>query len=607
MTELTIAMKLFLESRGLGQGLQVGGRQVDNFSRNARRQFDSVRRSIDGIAGNLGKLGVGVGAVATLVQSARLDQSINRIGLSAGASRQQVTGLREELFRMSRDTGEDLDQLKEGSADLLASGLSWRSMLPTIDAIDDAMAVTGAGARTLAGGLTVAAEAFEFDLSQSGMAVRLLDQMTVAGRQGNAELEDLSGIFSRVGVNAKSANLEFAETLGFIEQLSLIEKNPERLATLAESTLRLFTNQKYKDNAAKATGVRFYDADGAARSPLSVLDDIAAGYRTLGDKQSQDRYIAKAFGETDLDTMKGLRTLLSGGALAEARAKIRDIERASGTIANDLTTALDNPISQGGRLKSVLRQASEEFTKPINKTVADLISVSLNSKESGGLGMTNGEVLGYGLGTLLAGGVVAELARSTLGNLGPLGRVLGGTATTAAGVAQGKVLQEMAGVTPVFVTNWPVGGTGGGAGAAGAAAAAAAGGGIIGAGGAGAGGMALARLMGYAKFAGWTAAAGLAGYGGYQLGDAAYDRFGDTDPFMRGADKFGRSVDRLLSFFGNDEAQSRLTAHTKAKAELEGTIRLILDERGVRLAQVPGTNQPGVDVDVYAGPMRLPR
>ncbi|MDM4768670.1 phage tail tape measure protein [Solimonas sp. SE-A11] len=604
MTELTIAMKLFLESRGLGQGLQVGGRQVDNFGRNAKRQFDSVKRSIDGVTGNLAKMGLGIGAAASLVQSARLDQSINRIGLSASASRKEVTGLRQDIFRMARDTGEDIEQLKDGSADLLASGLAWRSMLPTIDAIDDAMAVTGSGARVLAGGLTVAASAFKFDLSQPGQAVELLDQMTVAGRLGNAELEDLAGIFSSVGVNAKSANASFTETLGLIEQLSLIEKSPDRLATLANSTLRLFTTENYKKAAQKATGVSFWNADKSARNPLDVLDDMATRYRALESDQARARFIDGAFGKADLDTIKGLRTLLDGNALADVRSKAREIERASGTIARDLPTALDNAVSQGNRLKSVLRDASETFTKPINKTIADLISTSLDPKSKGGLGMSKGEVVGYGIGTLLAGGAVAELARSTLGKLGPLGRVAGGAATTAAGVAQGKVLQEMAGVTPVFVTNWPVGGSGGGS--AGAAAAAAAGGGILGAGGAGAGGMALARLMGYAKVAGWTAGAGVALYGGYQAGDALYDRFGDTDPFINGADKFGRSVDRLLSFFGNDEAQSRLTAHAKETARLEGTIKLILDERGVRLAQVPGINQPNVDIDVYSGPMRLP-
>lgn len=604
MTELTIAMKLFLESRGLGQGLQVGGRQVDNFGRNAKRQFDSVKRSIDGVTGNLAKMGVGIGAVASLVQSARMDQSINRIGLNAGASRKEVAGLRQELFRMGRDTGEDIDQLKDGSADLLASGLAWKSMLPTIDAVDDAMAVTGSRAQTLAGGLTVAASHFDFDLSKPGLAVELLDKMTVAGRKGNAELEDLSGIFARVGPNAKAANMQFAETLGYIEQLSLFEKNPERLATLAESTLRIFTNDKYRATAEKATRVPFYGGDGLRRAPFDVLEDIAAKYRSLPEGRARDKYLAGAFGETDQDTIKGLRTLLSGDSLSQVRSTVRDIEHAGGTIARDLPAALDNAVSQGGRLKSVLRDATETFTKPINKTIADLISTSLDPKSKGGLGMSKGEVVGYGIGTLLAGGLVAEIARSTLGNLGPLGRVLGGTATTAAGVAQGKVLQEMAGVTPVFVTNWPVGGSGGGS--AGAAAAAAAGGGILGAGGAGAGGMALARLMGYAKVAGWTAGAGVALYGGYQAGDALYERFGDTQPFINGADKFGRSVDRLLSFFGNDEAQSRLTAHAKETARLEGTIKLILDERGVRLAQVPGTNQPNVDIDVYSGPMRMP-
>ncbi len=42
------------------------------------------------------------------------------------------------------------------------------------------------------------------------------------------------------------------KTLGFIEGLSQIQKEPERLATLADSTLRVFTDMRYMMAAQRA-------------------------------------------------------------------------------------------------------------------------------------------------------------------------------------------------------------------------------------------------------------------------------------------------------------------------------------------------------------------
>ncbi len=199
--------------------------------------------------------------------------------------------------------------------------MAYEQALASIRAINPAMAVTGASADQLASALSVAGEIFKFDLSRPETAVRLLDQMTAAGRLGNAELEDLASIFARVGGSAKNAGLSFGESLAFIEQLSLIEKEPERLATLADSTLRLFTNQNYLKEAAAATGVKFYDAKGERRAAFDVLQDIARKYQKFKADAQRDKAFAQAFGKTDLDTQRGLRALFDSGVLVNQQQR----------------------------------------------------------------------------------------------------------------------------------------------------------------------------------------------------------------------------------------------------------------------------------------------
>ena len=349
-------------------------------------------------AAGLAGLGVSYKAAQAVMDSARLDKGLMRTSQTMGLTAQQAEEARRALFAMARETGQPVENLKAGLDRLGASGMAYEQALASIRAINPAMAVTGASADQLASALSVAGEIFKFDLSRPETAVRLLDQMTAAGRLGNAELEDLASIFARVGGSAKNAGLSFGESLAFIEQLSLIEKEPERLATLADSTLRLFTNQNYLKEAAAATGVKFYDAKGERRAAFDVLQDIARKYQKFKTDAQRDKAFAQAFGKTDLDTQRGLRALFDSGVLVNLAKLNAEIEDASGTIARDLPDAINNSVDQVGRLKAALSQAADDFARPFNDAISSGIAMLLD------MGLSR-------LGSKAAGGLVSTVAR----------------------------------------------------------------------------------------------------------------------------------------------------------------------------------------------------
>ncbi len=534
-------------------------RSMNRFSRQGRRSMArlargarALGRGMEGLTGRYTQFAVGAGAAfvsaRAVMQSAGLDKQLIMVQQTAGATDEQVKQLRASLFEMAQQTGQSVDDLLSGFNDLVQSGQSWSQALKTIKAINPTLTVTGAKAQTLASGLTVAAQAFEFDLSKPKLATKLLDQMTVAGRLGNAELEDLSGIFADIGKNAKTAGLEFAGTLGFVEQLSLIEKNPARLSTLARSTLRLFTNGRYQKMAHEATGVDFFNAQEQRRSVFAVLDDIAAKYKQLKTDKQRSQFIQDAFGKTDQDTIKGLRTLLSGDTLAQAQTMTKQIKSASGTIAKDLPGAMQNAVDQTQRLKNALREAGDDFAQPINDAIGHAIQYALDQKNLSGK-------------ELLAGGAAAGLGGLAILKFG--GRALSRIGGTAGGIAMGKALEETTGTTPVFVTNWP------------------------------AGGMPLIngpdRLKNTSRFTrlktliakerglsarlsgqlggGWKgglAKAGflaMAGGAGWQAGSWINDEFVEGTDFGHA---LGKGIAEVLSFFGNDTAQAAVKADEQA-------------------------------------------
>lgn len=475
MADMKLFLELLVKNAGFRRELENSGRAVDNFTKGSkrefeglsgsvarfgqstRREFEGLRNSYQSIQGTIAGLGLTYGFLQNQVASARLDKGLIQVKQTAGETTSRMAELRKEFFSMGRETGRDVERIKEGFDSLIQSGQSWRAAKETTGAINVANAVTGANEKTLAAGVTVGATAFNIDLEKPGRALNLLDEMVVAGRLGNAELENLSDIFARVGVNAQSAGFKFAPTLAFIEALSMVERQPERLATLADSTLRVFTNLKYMAEAQQGTGVKFFDMKtGTRRDPVVVLEEIRKKYQGLKTDAQRAMFIQTSFGHFDLDTIKGLRTLLSGGALAQIRSFTGEIEKAGGTLQEDLPEAINNAADQTGRLKAALREAGDAFAQPINDAAAKGVKYLLNKKSEGGLELSGKEIAG-----LTAGGIGTA---AVLKMFGPrvAKRLIGGLAGTAVGVAEGKVLEKVAGVTPVFVTNWPanLGGSG---------------------------------------------------------------------------------------------------------------------------------------------------
>lgn len=455
-------MKLFLElgakTHDFLRGMTQSSTAVSRFASGARKELASLRDMSTSIRGQLASIGLTVGAGKIMLDSARLDKTLTRIGQTAGEGSGKVRQLRAELFRMGRESGQVVEDLQDGFNDLVQSGLNMTQAKETLKGINVAMAVTGSSARTLASGLTVGAEFFDFDLAKPGKALEILDRMTVAGRLGNAELEDLSGIFSTIGGDAKEAGMGFDKTLAFVEGLSFVRKEPERLATLASSTLRVFTNMRYMASAQKATGIQFFASDGSRRDPLAVLSDIKQKYDTLKTDAQRAKFINAAFGKADLDTIKGIRTLLTGDALSRLGRFEAEIARAGGTLKNDFSEATRNLIDQSGMLKNDLREAADGFAKPINETLGHFIQFVRDKKENGGWGLDGKDMILGGAGLLGGTALLARYGGKAFGGLA--GKFLKGSGSLAAGVAQGKMVEAATGVAPVFVTNWPAGGIG---------------------------------------------------------------------------------------------------------------------------------------------------
>lgn len=597
MSNLDLTARIALDARRWTQGLGVAGRGLRGFADGAKREMGALRNAFGTVTGQLAAFGATASAVGSVMQSAKLDQALVQVKQTAGLTAVQMANLRKEYFRMAREHGTNVDSLLSGTNALAAGGLGYTDILSSIEAVNVAMGVTKLQAEQLVEPLLAIREHFGIALGDGG-AMMLLDKMRVGGKAGVIEIENLSSVLASSADEARKANFSIDQTIALIEGLGTATTK-DRVGNLVNSTLRIFTNDRYMRNAQKATGVSFWDKEGARRDPMAVLQDMQAAYAKLNTEQKRARFISRAFGEADLDSIKGIGVALKEGKLDQVLKIAQDVAQSGGVFKSEITEATANAADQAGRLRATLRQAADEFAQPINDAFTKATTFALKSKSEGGMGMTGGQMLAAG------GGAVALTYL-----LSRLPGWLGKGSSLAGGVATGNVLQEM-GVTPVYVT--------------GAAPGVFAGGGVGGAVGA-------APTSKLGKTVQAVAGVGVAMYGGWEAGKFISDQL-LTDRGAFGSkvggeigDTIGMVMARVMSPFSEEarnalrmqgQSQSemgklvnamtpmtsvlnRLLGHPDDK-ELRGQIDINIDSQGRASVNHIKGNRQGVEIRAHTG------
>lgn len=432
---------------------QNGGRNLrilKSIATGVRTEVERIKRLGGSAQGQLAGLGLGFGAATGLVGSAALDRQLIRTQQTAGMTVAQREEWREEGFRIAKKYGLGREGVDSGFNTLIASGVEYGAAKKTADAIGQGTAVTGADAAILGKAVVAGASAFNIDLNKDGAALELLQKMTVAGRLGNAELENLADLFPKIGQSAQRAGMSISQALAFTETLSTVEMQPERLGTLADSTLRVFGIKAYQEQVTKATGVQFFDKGGSYRDPAAVLGDLKGKYDKLKTDKERARFLGVTFKGMDQDTVRGMQIMLSGNRLDTFKEQSAEIAKAEPVFNRDLADNVDSATGTGSRMRATLSQAIDRMAQPLNKSFTEFGSYILDD-----LNLTGEQMLGAGIATGLGGYYAGRGAKAGAGAL--LNKFLGGPETLK-NVAVGKVLEEAAGVTSVFVTNWPAGG-----------------------------------------------------------------------------------------------------------------------------------------------------
>jgi len=472
MTDMKVFIQFMANAAGLKSEIKSSQTAFTQFASKAKSDFEGLRYTLRRVEGQLAGIGVTIGITKQIMDSARLDKRFLEIGHDVGASREQMQAFRQEAFGMAKQTGQSVDVLVDGFKMLTESGANLAESRDAIRAINEDMAITGVRAEVAADAIINVRGAFNLDLGKKGQSLAILEKMVVAAREGRANQENLATIMNQVGVQAAKAGLSLDQTLGLIETLSTIEKNPRRLGTLVAGTLMSFTDIPSIKQAQHALHFKFFNKDESLKDFSTIMGEMRRQYGKLTTDKAQMIFVRRVFGAAGQAEMKAIQEFLRPEALSKMESVTKKSADAAHIFAKELPDAVNTAVARVGMLKATLREAADGFAKPVKDAVTGVIGFGLAKKEDFGLELSGKQIIGGG--AALVGGTVAA---ALLGNklMRSLVKPLIGT---GAGVAEGKALEYAAGVTPVFVVNWP-GNMAGAVPLVGGAAAASLGGGLL--------------------------------------------------------------------------------------------------------------------------------
>lgn len=297
---------------------------------------------------------------------------------------------------------------------------------------------------------------------------------------------------------------------------------------------------------------------GIMKDGKTDLNEIAAALREKmsGKTLAQQQKMLFSDGAFDQTAMAAVLTLLEQGgdkSLEASRAQIaaaRNLESAVAEMGKGYNAQKD---AVGGSFETLLANVFKPALDPLSEQLGRLNSIIGQADAALALRPElNNKLAAVGAGGAVAGGAVAlwHLARAGGGGFSGLASIFKGQGAELAQVAAAKAKEQIDGIQPVRVVNWPESLGGGGAlSAAGASSAAA------GAGAAAAGGGRLGKVLGGAGVA--TAILGLGAAAMDAVGGATEGKGGFFGTHAAGVSGLLQTMYSLGGLLESDDATAR--------------------------------------------------
>lgn len=282
---------------------------------------------------------------------------------------------------------------------------------------------------------------------------------------------ELADQISRASSSATVGAQEIAETAKYAAPvMSNLKKTPQEMfalsALLSKSGLEAsMAGTGLRQFFQGATKVReFKDAKGNLKSTVEMIDILKKKLAGKGDAEKY-QILTKMF---DLRGAPVAMALLD--QQDDALKSIIDDMHRQNSLQEKLNISMKGFNKQWSALKNNVKSVAADlylpaldilkpFVEEANKAITAIGELSARNKGVGKVvsGLSLGTIATTGAATVGLGTAAVLYGRKVLKGVGGIKGLLGKGAGLTGGIATGKAVEAVTGVTPVFVTNWPQG------------------------------------------------------------------------------------------------------------------------------------------------------
>lgn len=579
-------------SQALGQMSQRGQR----YMRALDRSVAKLGTGLDNLGNRYTAIisGAGLGLAGRKV--AALETRVERLGINAGKSREEMLKLKQEVFEVAQEREirvnpaqilSAIESIVEKTGDLAFAEANIRN-------IGMAVQATGADGQSIG---EIMGEFQKMGLVDPSKVMEVLDVINVQGKEGAFTLQNLASLGPRVITAYTATGRSGAEAMremgAALQMIRMGTGSSEMAATAFEATMRTLTDPK-KIKMLQSAGIKIFDPKAAekGKKALRPINELMAEIiqKVNGDATK----LGMVFDAEAVRAFNAAAAEYQRTGQLETLQKFMDVQADGSTTMQDAARAAR--VSEAA-LQNLLNAWEQFQDNQLAEPIRDAAD-ALNSLEPG----TVQRWLEVGKNIAIAGAAAIALRKGSQAygwlkgvRNGAKSGGLGGALAGAAG---------MGNATPVYVVNMPGGGMGGV-------------GGDVGSGKGGRRtGKGVGASLGYnpkpksrwaqlankfsglkPKLAGGVAAAGT-GAAGLAVGGAGLAGYGVGTLIHKNLIKgtetemdIGRAIAKTLAFFGHDESQAALDVERRALASL----KIEVDDKRVAVRSVEADN---LDMDI---------
>jgi len=432
-------------------------------SQKVRKDFeDMVRHTQAGLKSLAAAFAIEKALAPGIKTAASMEEAVDNLKMTLHTAHKPAAQLTKELEK-AREVADDLQkitpfssrQIIQSETALVRAGIPLGDVLAnngaayaasTLATILEDKGVTPESAAEM---LSKTATAFHIKGGQYGALSDLYQRTltsTVLGQNPGSfatGMGNISGTAAAMGLTPR-------ETIQFLATVAGSVSNPEEAGTYAKDfLLRLTGARKTQKEEMERLHLNFWTPEGNLKSLQGIKDELRGKTSGLSKKELTEA-VFKIFG------LQGLQAALA--LQREGMGSYEDVGQRLDETSDTMTKLKDRLEGLDANLKSfsgTVESAVSNAFRPMLHTLTEMTKVANDFVDAGGkwagshqkeMGYADWGIAGiggaaglYGIYRLIRAGVSAS-------------SVIAGLSGVGLGVAEGKILQKTAGITPVFVT-----------------------------------------------------------------------------------------------------------------------------------------------------------